>query len=271
MWPWQLKRWPKRYFFLLRLFIACTILHLLVFLGISFVQMCTLCPYQLTINANALNNNVQVVFLPLYKKISKEKAVFMKVDTKKLSQKKEETGKVLAKKNPEIIQEKVKPKAIVKNNKTTINKENVIRKKPVKEILIKKETVERSKGKTENKKQKITDKNSSVAYNGVKTTKKNVGIISQRVYAGRQELALLQMQARIQKEVSMIWKPPVGLPKNLLCQVTLTINDKGHVTETKVSKSSGVLLYDVSARTALTQLTLPLWAHGKKFCITFKQ
>ena len=33
----------------------------------------------------------------------------------------------------------------------------------------------------------------------------------------------------------------------------------------------GFLMYDISARTAVANMKLPKWAHGKEFSITFKQ
>ena len=96
--------------------------------------------------------------------------------------------------------------------------------------------------------------------------------IEDPIYVGQLEMAALQMQDEMQKEVSKSWQPPAGLPKHLQCTVRILIDWNGKPREAMVEKPSGVLMYDISARTAISQLQqLPRWAHGKEFTITFKQ
>ena len=92
------------------------------------------------------------------------------------------------------------------------------------------------------------------------------------IYVGQVEMAALQMQEEMQMHVSQLWKPPAGLPNDLHCVVKIVIDWNGNPHEAIVEKTSGVLVYDISARTAVAQLQeLPRWARGKEFSITFKQ
>ena len=79
------------------------------------------------------------------------------------------------------------------------------------------------------------------------------------------------MQQDLQSEVSSRWKPPVGLRVDLICEITLSIDWDCRLKEIHVSKSSGVPLYDMSARQSLKDFTPPTWAKGKSITICFKQ
>lgn len=91
------------------------------------------------------------------------------------------------------------------------------------------------------------------------------------VYVGQMEMDALWMQNKMYSAVTKKWRPPVGLSKALVCILNVLVDWQGNITQTTVEQRSGVLLYDISARTAMMQLTLPSWAYGKEFTITFKQ
>lgn len=80
-----------------------------------------------------------------------------------------------------------------------------------------------------------------------------------------------RIQQYIQSEVSKRWTPPIGLPDDLVCEVTIQVGGDGVVTDAIIEESSGVLVYDLSARSAAALLSLPRWAWGKEFMISFNQ
>ena len=88
---------------------------------------------------------------------------------------------------------------------------------------------------------------------------------------GSDELVAFQMQQDLQSQVSLQWKPPVGLRSDLVCEITLSIDWNCQLKEVHVSKSSGVPMYDMSARQSLKDFTPPAWAKGKSLTICFKQ
>jgi len=84
-------------------------------------------------------------------------------------------------------------------------------------------------------------------------------------------LVLARMYCALQEEISSQWKPPVGLAKDLECQISIELAADGTVLKSAVNESSGVLVYDVAARSAVRKINFPRWAYGKEFTIAFKQ
>lgn len=88
---------------------------------------------------------------------------------------------------------------------------------------------------------------------------------------GGADFNALYIQEYIQKEVAHVWKPPHGLQKKLACTIKVLIDWNGNVIDVNITESSGVLVYDIAARTAASALSLPHWSYGKEFLIAFKQ
>lgn len=79
------------------------------------------------------------------------------------------------------------------------------------------------------------------------------------------------MQEDIQAEMDTHWHPPIGLAKDLQCQLRVTMSGDGTVERLAVEQSSGVLAYDMSARAAAMRMHLPRWAWGKELVLNFQQ
>lgn len=79
------------------------------------------------------------------------------------------------------------------------------------------------------------------------------------------------MHECIEQEIMARWKLPRGLPKELNCQIKCCMGADGTVSSCTLEKTSGVLIYDMAARSAARAMTLPRWAWGKEFTIVFKQ
>ena len=80
-----------------------------------------------------------------------------------------------------------------------------------------------------------------------------------------------RMQYAIEQELIAHWKPPKGLPKDLECQIKIRFTPEGKISNCELEKKSGVLIYDMAARTAAKAMMLPRWSWGKEFIIAFKQ
>ncbi len=93
----------------------------------------------------------------------------------------------------------------------------------------------------------------------------------QPVYVGQEEWYALQIQRAIEQELTQHWHVPHGLSSDLSCQIAATVDWQGNVQQVRIAQSSGVLAYDISARSAATHMQLPALARGKEFIITFKQ
>jgi len=91
------------------------------------------------------------------------------------------------------------------------------------------------------------------------------------VYVGQEELDAMQLQEKIQHEVAQHWKPPCGLGDDLTCLIAVMVNWDGTIESITMQQQSGVLAYDVSARSAVRAMQFPRAAYGKEIVITFKQ
>ena len=91
------------------------------------------------------------------------------------------------------------------------------------------------------------------------------------LYVGQQEYEMLRMQSYLQHEILAHWRPPIGIPTEASCEISFVVDWESAVTNVAVCSTSGVLMYDVSASSALLSMNFPAWAKGKSFRITFKQ
>jgi hypothetical protein len=77
-------------------------------------------------------------------------------------------------------------------------------------------------------------------------------------------------QEALRKELAKHWTPPHGIPDTCSCEITTYVDTNGVITDSVISQSSGILMYDVSARAAILAMELPRWTWGSSFTITFK-
>jgi len=261
---WRCKVLPKlrRHFFWCKLFFVSIIGHLFLLFGLLFAYKGTYFSFAVTINRSALGSGAPVVFLP-FRKTVKSASVVSSVQKRNKKPKQKSNKKTVVKK---LAQKKIVQKKKKKNAK-------------LKTLAVKKEAVKVAKKPKAKKSSK--NKASRVAHKKAES-KKNIEKVvqtqpvkesgDQPIYVGQLEMAAIQMQDEMHQEVSKSWKPPAGLPKDLQCCVKIVVDWNGRVHEAIVEKPSGVLMYDISARTAVAKLDeLPRWARGKEFSITFKQ
>ncbi len=75
--------------------------------------------------------------------------------------------------------------------------------------------------------------------------------------------------ALLGQDITAHWAPPPGMPAEAACTITITIDRAGVVTAMVVDTSSGMLIYDLAAQSALSELQFPHVAWGKSITITF--
>jgi len=280
-WRHKILRRLRRQLFWAKLFFVSFVGHLLFFFLVLFVRKGDYFSYKVVVNRKALTSGAPVVFLPFHKVVQK-KPIRKIVKTKKKKSapvKKTTVAKIKpgpkskAKPKPKK-QTKLAAKKKTSTKKQSVKKAEVKKKKAPKKVVAKKKTAPKKKPiKTVQAKKVNTKKQKKqiVAQKELKLPQKNVGEPIAPIYVGQLEMEALRMQDEMQTVVGDVWKPPAGLPKDLECVLKILVNWKGKATETVVEKTSGVLMYDISARTAVARMELPQWAHGKEFHITFKQ
>jgi outer membrane biosynthesis protein TonB len=91
------------------------------------------------------------------------------------------------------------------------------------------------------------------------------------VYVGQHEYEALEVQRQIQEEAQKWWKAPPGVGADAACQVVVHIDHEGKICELAIAKGSGVLMFDVRARQAVSQMEFPRGSWGKEVVVYFKQ
>jgi len=85
------------------------------------------------------------------------------------------------------------------------------------------------------------------------------------------EVKAMRRTALLQKELANSWKPPVGVPPSVMCEIECSVDINGRVKEITMKKSSEIMMYDLSARHAVFVMKMPQWTYGKTISIVFKQ
>lgn len=71
------------------------------------------------------------------------------------------------------------------------------------------------------------------------------------------EAAAIAVHLEIQNELLRVWHPPIGIDDEITCTVRVIIDKEGTVKSLELTKPSGMLLFDVSARGAIQQAVWP--------------
>jgi len=291
MLPWLHKSTRKRLIFWGKLFIFSLSTHVVGLVFIFFVYRGENFSYNVSINRSITKFGAPIILLPLAKTTGTNLNKLINVNKQITKNVKTKSKKVLSKKN-------IKPKKTTTISKT--KKKKTVSKRSKKNKVSKKESTKKKIEQKKNKKKKVVKKNKKQNKNPVKkkskiekskkvvqpgkivkkkvvASKKAVvpavakPVEPQPIYVGRQELAALQMQAEIEQEVLKHWSPPAGLSKELTCSIKVLVGWDGNIKNSVIQKTSGVLIYDISARTAVSKLNMPKGARGKEINILFNQ
>ena len=91
------------------------------------------------------------------------------------------------------------------------------------------------------------------------------------VYVGLHEYEALEVQRQIQQEAQRCWKAPAGIAADVACQIVVHVGHDGTVRDITVAEKSGILMYDVQARQAVSHMEFPRGSWGKEVVVYFKQ
>ncbi len=278
MWRWQRVNIRKitihkRYILWAKLCATSCVAHVIFLFFLFFLYRTRVSDFTLVISKHMLNRDVSVLLaqaqIPATKKTQQrattartvkqtpqKKIIAQKKVVKKPAALKVPKTAVINKKQNVAPQKKpTQPKKPVVQKKVAPAKKQIAQKKipPKKSVqkIVQKKAVSPAKQRAKNNAQ---DQNESVAIN-----------------AGQQyDTEALLRYAALQKEFVRCWKPPIGVPKNCSCEIKLFVNAAGKVHDMHMIRPSGILMYDVAARSALSAMTLPRWTRNKALTITFK-
>jgi len=88
---------------------------------------------------------------------------------------------------------------------------------------------------------------------------------------GENDQEIIKYQESIQKEVSRLWHPPIGVPKGTQCLVKFYIEKNGSVEKYEILQKSNILIYDLSVIQVALKFKFEESLWGKNFSIYFRQ
>ncbi|MGB8367164.1 MAG: hypothetical protein WCD44_02290, partial [Candidatus Babeliales bacterium] len=157
-----------------------------------------------------------------------------------------------------------------------------LKKDEQKKITIKKEEMDNKKTQLVQKKKMATEskpkqlaqkeiKKEAVFTQNKQLETKQASVGQKIVQANYREIEAQRRQALLQKELAHYFKPPIGVPADCICQIKVMVDWSGIIKDLTVMQSSGILMYDVAARSALYTMKMPSWSKGKLLTVIFKQ
>lgn len=303
MWLWQLKNIHKRHLLWLKFFSVCLFFHLTFLSWVFFINHDVSHTISVSLNKH-IDYSAPILFVPLksssFAKASADKAKQTTTVTtpKKIATPSRPTPTAQpAKKTsaPTTTLTTAKPTPVKKTSpqppitKTSENKPVIAPSlakasadKPAKKEVAKK--IEPSSAKAiEDKSKKIVPEQSIPDTQQItsqrstpslaKTMEDRQRIIPENAQTSDdyREVEAMRRTALLQKELLYNWKPPVGIPASASCEISFTVDTNGTVKTNTMAKSSGIVMYDLSARHAIFAMHMPQWTHGKTITINFKQ
>jgi len=236
----------------------------------------TLAPSITSANQNKVATRVATLKSAVAKAKADRPAVAKATPVKKAAPKAAPPKKVIAKAAPaktippKIVPTKAVPTKVVE---AKIEKTKTVPPKPA-------ITAQSTEKKVEQPKELIEQKNLIAASPTVAQqimTQSEQMILAQEQNNGPIQIEIPYTQARefyqqeaLRKELSRHWKPPHGISDTCSCEITTYVGNNGVVNDCVITQSSGILMYDVSARAAILAMELPRWTWGDSFAITFK-
>lgn len=274
MWAW-LPSVHKKQSIRIQLVLCIVLMHIILLCPFFFFEQSS-SVYHIQVHKDLANSSLPVVFLPF------QDTVIQKTKTPIVSSKKQNCS-TIAKKEIATPQKKSTKKintivASPQEKKTAQKKQDkkmVAQKKdelgPTKKIVAKR--VEQKPAIKEEQKKEIAAEQKIVQSPKVAEKEQKESSSLDVIQVGRHDLDQLAVQQAISQLFATRWQPPIGLSSDLSCQIKFIINAKGEIEKMTTIESSGVLVYDIAVQAAIQEsiATLPKYAYGKEFCITFTQ
>lgn len=80
----------------------------------------------------------------------------------------------------------------------------------------------------------------------------------------------MEQYMQLQQELAKQWAPPPGVADECACTLVAQVGASGVLDDIQIKEPSGVLMFDISARSALMAISWPRWAWASSVTITFK-
>lgn len=274
MWRWLLERVPKRFQLWVKLAVFSAAFHGIVLFMLLFLYQGSTGLYQFDLSRIALDSEATIVFMPLHKSIAQKPCGKKGGGLQKSKHKRVEQQAAAEKKQPKADKEKAATTLLSEKQKKKATKKvakNDTKKKKQKEKVKEPAAVKKELAQKKEPEQKPAEelKTTSTEQNNDTTAVGPEG--SNIIYVGRDDLEAFQLQQAICQEINEHWKPPFGVPHDKVCEVRMLVDWEGKIKNVTVTQPSGIAMYDISARTAVQQITVPKAAWGKELSITFKQ
>ncbi|MBI2344932.1 TonB C-terminal domain-containing protein [Candidatus Dependentiae bacterium] len=87
------------------------------------------------------------------------------------------------------------------------------------------------------------------------------------IFVGYEQFDECVIGSKIQHAIIQSWNPPVGLHQGISCEMKIKVSLDGNSDVIDIVKSSGILVFDMSARTALQEIEFPQEVYGKTIMI----
>lgn len=91
------------------------------------------------------------------------------------------------------------------------------------------------------------------------------------VYGDHQDEQARAYQKSIQRTISKLWQPPIGVPKGTECSLMFVVGKQGSVEKFELLQRSEILVYDLSIVRVAQQFKFHRHLWGKKFTVNFRQ
>ncbi len=264
MWLWQQRSIRERQLLWAKLFLISFSFHF-VFFAWLFLHRDASFDIAITIESKLSRPGAPVIFVPFKQKETvhaQNKNLLVQKPLPVVKQKEPKTSIQKRKKN--------KVEAKKEQTKKPSEKKGAVKSKDKTSKLVQKKKASIEQVKTKKNSKKETKNQINNDQNKQAKTQKSTGkqIGGQASY---REVEAQRRQALLQKELTNCWKPPIGVPQDCVCQIKVAVNWDGTIKELAVAQSSGILMYDVAARSALYTMKMPSWSKGKSLTVTFKQ
>lgn len=277
MLPWRLQSRGKYEQVVLQLVLVSCLFHLICGIFIFFVYRQNSAVVHIYINQKMLHHSVPVMLIATKQEQLQNLSIqqpSVRADVAKSQQAhsiQKNMTRIAIPAKATGAKEKKKTKAVPKKQESKIvtdQQKNDVAKK----VLQKKEEqklVQGAEKKAPEKKIQSPEKN-IVAQNRQQKVTPSAQAPAQTdsaVYATAREVELYRQQQLLTQKIGLYWKPPAGIGSDCACQVTFTVDWSGQLADIGITQSSGILIFDLAARSALCAMEMPEWAKGKTFTV----
>jgi outer membrane biosynthesis protein TonB len=266
MLPWRQNAWRKLHA-ISKLLLLSVLLHTAFIYYICFVYETNSC--LLHINVTDQQRAQHIVFLPL-QKVAKQKSLQASVASSNLpsvTAQQVAVAKPVTKKSGVRLAQATSAKKTKKKEKVQKNNSRVAQKKKNTHPVT---PIPKAEPSPPQPVPTVVKNETSNETSTVPSTEVPAAAGESVVYVGRMELQALEVQQEIASQIAQHFKPPKGLARNMMCDIKICVGWDGIVQHADIEKGSGVLAYDVHARTAAQALTFPKPTWGKELVLHFK-